>query len=188
MPHQPGRVPRRAAGWQGEACRRAGERVGASKVSMYPRPEDYGGTWEHDPARCQMMDHDILTRLAADTQPTIDHVATARSPWPENPNCIYKGGFGIGPANPGVEFEKDPGLWVRSIAIGDGTDTLVLTVIDAEGYLWDYSSKCARWCEGAGRGPRRGARHRPDRLRDRGDHSHAGSDLIGGRASCPTGT
>jgi hypothetical protein len=163
-----------------------GTLVGASKVSMYPRPEDYGGTWEHDPAKCQMMDQNILTQLATDTQPTIDHLATAGSPWPENPNCIYMGGFGIGPANPAVEFEKDPGLWVRSIAIGDGTDTLVLTVIDAEGYLWDYQSKCAR-CGAKQLGEDLGAELGidPKGFVIAATHSHAAPDLIGGWGFVP---
>jgi hypothetical protein len=96
------------------------------------------------------------------------------------------GGFGIGPANPAVEFESDPGLWVRSVAISDGEDTLVLTVIDAEGYLWDYKSKCER-C---------GAKQLAEDLGKDLDidpssfviaatHSHASPDLIGGWGFVP---
>ena len=69
-------------------------------------------------------------------------MASAGSPWPENPNCIYQGGFSIGPVNPVTAFDTEYGLHVRAVAIGDGKDTLVLTVIDAEGWLWDYASKC----------------------------------------------
>lgn len=165
---------------------RKGTVVGAAKVSMYPRPADYGGTWERDPAKCKKMDETILEQIATNTEEEVDHIAMAGSPWPENPNCIYMGGFGIGPANPAVEFESDPGLWVRSVAISDGEDTLVLTVIDAEGYLWDYKSKCER-C---------GAKQLAEDLGKDLDidpssfviaatHSHASPDLIGGWGFVP---
>jgi hypothetical protein len=160
--------------------------VGAAKVSMYPRPADYGGTWERDPEKCKKMDETILEQLATNTEEEVDHIAMAGSPWPENPNCIYMGGFGLGPANPAVEFERDPGLWVRSVAISDGQDTLILTVIDAEGYLWDYKSKCER-C---------GAKQLAEDLGEDLDidpssfviaatHSHAAPDLVGGWGFVP---
>jgi hypothetical protein len=96
------------------------------------------------------------------------------------------GGFGIGPANPAVQYETDPGLWVRSIAIGDGTDTLVLTVIDAEGYLWDYASKCAR-CGAKQLGEDLGKELGidPKGFVIAATHSHAGPDLIGGWGFVP---
>ena len=127
-----------------ELGRPSGALVGAAKVSMYPQPETYGGRWERDLATCTTLDPATIERIV--TNPTGDeaHLAAAGTPWPENPDCLYMGGFGLGPMNPIVEFDTDPGLWVRSVAIGDGTDTLVLTVIDAEGYLWDYKSKCER--------------------------------------------
>jgi hypothetical protein len=163
-----------------------GTRVGAAQVSMYPRPADYGGTWEHDAAKCQKMDQNILEQLAANTSEELDHLATAGSPWPENPNCIYMGGFGIGPANPAIEFEKDPGLWVRSVAISDGVDTLVLTVIDAEGYLWDYKSKCER-CGSKQLGEDLGTELGldPKSFVIAATHSHAAPDLIGGWGFVP---
>ena len=34
------------------------------------------------------------------------------SPWPENPNCIYMGGFGLGPMNPVTSWNEELGLWV----------------------------------------------------------------------------
>jgi hypothetical protein len=163
-----------------------GARVGAASVSMYPRPADYGGTWERNAAKCQKMDQNILTQLTSNTNEELDHLVTAGSPWPENPNCIYMGGFGIGPANPAVEFEQDPGLWVRSIAIGDGKDTLVLTIIDAEGYLWDYKTKCDR-CGSKQLGEDLGAELGIDSKSFviAATHSHAAPDLIGGWGFVP---
>jgi hypothetical protein len=163
-----------------------GTRVGAAKVSMYPRPADYGGTWERDPQKCRKMDESIAEQLASNTSEEVDHIAMAQSPWPENPNCIYMGGFGIGPENPAVEFEQDPGLWVRSVAIGDGVDTLVLTIIDAEGYLWDYKTKCDR-CGAKQLGEDLGAELGidPKNFVIAATHSHAAPDLIGGWGFVP---
>ena len=74
---------------------------------------------------------------------TGDHLAAAGSPWPENPNCIYMGGFGIGPMNPVSSWDEDLGLWVRAVALRDRQgDDLVLVVLDGEGYFWDYGTKC----------------------------------------------
>jgi len=128
--------------------------VGAAKVDLYPRPDDYddqfpGARWERDKAACETLDEDGLDHIVPGVGNEHDHEAVAGSPWPENPDCLYMGGFGLGPVNPIVEFDAD-GLWVRTVAIssgrdddGDGaTDTLMLTVIDAEGWLWDYAEKC----------------------------------------------
>jgi hypothetical protein len=52
------------------------------------------------------------------------------------------GGYGLGPMNPITSFDEENGLWVRAMAIGDGEDVVVLTVIDGEGWLWDYANKC----------------------------------------------
>jgi len=116
--------------------------VGAAKSSMEPRPEDYNGTWVRDHAACARMDENVLTAVEGDPQGLAEHLADTGSPWPENPNCLYMGGFGLGPANPITAWDQEYGLWIRSVAIGDGADTLVLTTIDGEGYFWDYASKC----------------------------------------------
>src|SRR5689334_12765299 len=59
--------------------------VGASKISMKPRPQDYNGTWETDEADCAREEPANFPSILGD-----DHVANAGgSPWPENPNCIY---------------------------------------------------------------------------------------------------
>jgi hypothetical protein len=130
--------------------------AGAAKISMEPQPAE-GDIWERDMGKCSTLSASFFENLPEN----LDHVASAGSPWPENPNCIYMGGFGIGPMNPIREFDQydpaedgvnggadgDPntgyGLWVRSFAVrGPNGKTLTLTIIDAEGYLWDYASKC----------------------------------------------
>ncbi|MDX1658886.1 MAG: hypothetical protein R3343_08705 [Nitriliruptorales bacterium] len=113
--------------------------VGAAKVSLEPQPEAYGGTWEQDQSKCETLSENLFS----DVPSNASHVVNAGSPWPENPDCIYAGGYGIGPMNALVEFDDEYGLWARTVAISDGEDPVFLTVIDAEGWFWDYASKCA---------------------------------------------
>ena len=164
----------------------AGSLVGAAKVSINPDPDAYGGTWERDRSKCVVADPVFLERLAADPAAEGDHLASLGSPWPENPSCLYMGGYGIGPVNPIVEVEPVHGLWVRSIAIGDGVDTVVLTIIDAEGYLWDYKTKCER-CGAKQLGEDLGAELgiSPTGFVFAATHSHTAPDLIGGWGFVP---
>ena len=116
--------------------------AGVAKISMKPRPADYGGTWETDPADCKRLDPAGLPSFAQD-----DHIAGTGSPWPENPNCIYMGGFGLGPANPVTRWPAgtpaEPDLFVRAMALRDRQgDDFVQVILDAEGWLWDYGKKC----------------------------------------------
>jgi hypothetical protein len=116
-------------------------------------------------------------------------IATAGSPWPENPDCIYQGGFGIGPMNPVADFDREYGLWVRAIALSDGKDTTVLAVVDAEGWLWDYRSKCTDCGAkqlGAWLAEQRGDKGVTDKsLILHATHSHASMDFIGGWGFVP---
>src|SRR4051794_14694250 len=117
--------------------------AGAAKMSTEPRPQDYDGTWEKSPEKCSTLSENFFSQLASNTQETVDHLAVAGSPWPENPNCIYMGGFGIGPMNPVSSWDQDRGLWVRAVALRDKDgDDLVLAILDGEGYFWDYANKC----------------------------------------------
>jgi hypothetical protein len=109
---------------------------------MNPRPADYDGVWETDPAKCKTLEPDWFKDLPKAAVNAMDGIANPGSTWPENPNCIYMGGFGLGPMNPVKAFDQELGLWVRSMAFSDGKQTLVTTVIDGEGWLWDYRSKC----------------------------------------------
>ncbi len=166
-----------------------GIRVGASKHSIAPRPDDFGGTWETDPDACRTLDPAVLERLANAPGDTA-HLADTGTPWPENPNCIYQGGFGLGPMNPVSAFDQELGLWVRSIAIADGTaspdGTVVLTVIDGEGWLWDYANKCSD-CGAKQLGRDLGAELGidPAGIIIAATHSHASPDFIGGWGFVP---
>ena len=113
--------------------------AGASKISMEPRPEEYGGVWEQDRAKCETLSENFFNDVPAN----LEHAANAGTPWPENPNCLYMGGYNIGPVNPITSWDTEYGLYVRSFAVSDTTDTLVLTILDGEGWFWDYKNKCS---------------------------------------------
>ena len=115
--------------------------AGASKVSIEPQPGE-GDVWETDHDACATLSPEGFQALFDAPPDSMDHLADAGSPWPENPDCIYMGGFGIGPMNPATSWDQEYGLWVRAFALSDGEDTLVLAVVDGEGYFWDYANKC----------------------------------------------
>ena len=54
-----------------------GMRVGASKRSIAPRPDDFGGTWVTDPAACRALDPGFLERLGT-TPEDAAHLAAHR--------------------------------------------------------------------------------------------------------------
>ncbi len=139
----------------------SGLRVGASKVSLHPRPDDYDAVWEKE-----------------DCGADPDHVADIRSPFPVNPNCLYI--WGVGPGTPITDFDTTHGLWSRSVAVSDGEETIVLTMLDAFSYFAFYD----RFCEGCG------ALELAEELGDelgfdpagfflQSTHSHAAPDTIG---------
>ena len=159
--------------------------VGAAKALITPRPADYGGTWVTDPALCRTLDPGYIAALAGAPEEGA-HLAATGNPWPENPNCIYQGGFGIGPMNPVSSFDQELGLWVRAIAIGDGTDTAVLAIVDGEGWMADYHNKCTDCGAleiGAAVGSELGID--PAGIVIAATHSHAAPDFIGGWGFVP---
>ena len=163
----------------------SGLRAGAAKHSIAPRPEDFGGTWVTDPAACRTLDPGFLERLGT-TPEDAAHLAHTGTPWPENPDCIYMGGFGLGPMNPVSSFDTELGLWVRSIAVGDGADTVVLTIVDGEGWLWDYANKCDD-CGAKQLSEDLGAELGidPAGIVIAATHSHAAPDFLGGWGFVP---
>ncbi|MGB8651637.1 MAG: hypothetical protein WCD35_13370, partial [Mycobacteriales bacterium] len=171
--------------------------VGAAKMSIAPRPKDMaarfpGARWETDPAECKTLDQHEVDRLTGGhAAEPLDGFASNGSPWPENPDCIYMGGFGIGPMNPVKSFDTVDGLWVRAMAVSDGHQTLVLTVVDAEGWLWDYKSKCTdcgakQISEALAADPELKARGvTPASFVLHATHSHSAPDFIGGWGFVP---
>lgn len=171
--------------------------VGAAKTSMNPDPQAMRGkgfpnaVWETDPAKCKTVAPEWFSDLPRAAVNALDGIANPGSVWPENPDCIYMGGFGLGPMNPVKSFDQEFGLWVRSMAVSDGTQTLVTTVIDGEGWLWDYKNKCTD----CGAKQISQALAADPELKARGvtaashilhaTHSHASPDFIGGWGFVP---
>jgi hypothetical protein len=163
--------------------------AGAAKTSILPRPEDYDGTWETSREKCATLSAEGFEAMLKEPVEAGDHLAATGSPWPENPNCIYMGGFGLGPMNPVTSWNEDLGLWVRAAALRDRDgDDLVLVVLDGEGYFWDYGSKCGD-C---------GIKQLSDQLAADGElgleaenivvaatHAHSAPDFIGGWGFVP---
>ena len=150
--------------------------AGAAKVSIEPRPDDYGGTWETE--NCKTFGEDAP---AAAT-----HVADFRVRWPENSNCIYMGGYGIGPMNPITSWSDPYGLWARSVALSDGNDVVVLTLLDAVYWEAKYNSLCdgcgfqdlQQWAAQEFGVP-------ADSFMFATTHSHTAPDFIGGWGGVP---
>ena len=163
--------------------------VGAAKTSTEPRPQDYKGTWEKSKEKCETLSENGVNQLTTNTAEMVDHLAVAGSPWPENPNCIYMGGFGIGPMNPVSSWDQDRGLWVRAVALRDKDgDDLVLAILDGEGYFWDYANKCAdcgikQIAESLAADKSLGLKR--DNIVIAATHAHSSPDFIGGWGFVP---
>ena len=151
--------------------------AGAAKVSIVPQPdESKGEKWAKE--GCRSLSEENVP-------PNATHVANFRSPWPENPECIYMGGYGIGPMNPITSVDEE-GLWVRSVAIGDGADTVVLTIIDGTSYLGDYNkfcNDCGAFELARDLGAELGID--PAGFMIASSHSHTAPDFIGGWGGVP---
>jgi hypothetical protein len=151
--------------------------AGAAKVSIVPQPDEAEGeVWAKE--GCATLSEEGVP-------PNATHVADFRSPWPENPECIYMGGYGIGPMNPITSVDAE-GLWVRSVAIGDGADTIVLTIIDGTSYLGDYNKFCTD-CGAFELARDLGAELGidPAGFMIASTHSHTAPDFIGGWGGVP---
>jgi hypothetical protein len=60
--------------------------------------------------------------------------------WPVSPDCVYLGGYGIGPARAATSVDPHAGVNVRTLAISNGTPegTVVWQMIDMVGYFASY--------------------------------------------------
>jgi hypothetical protein len=151
--------------------------AGAAKVSIYPDPDEAAGErWETEGCNT----------LGSDAPAALGHAFDTSSPWPRNPNCIYVGGYGIGPMNGVKDFDTELGLWARSVALSDGEETLVLTVVDGVYWFGEYASMC----DGCGAfalaeelGDELGID--PAGLVFTATHSHTAPDFIGGWGGVP---
>lgn len=152
--------------------------AGAARIDLRPRPEEFGGTWRTDGC----------ATFGADAGPeTVTHALDVdQSRWPESPDCIYMGGYGIGPMNPITAWDDEVGLHVRAVAFGDGDETVVLVLLDAIYYLGRYGEMCDG-CGAFDIAERVGADLGidPAGVFVAATHSHTSPDLIGGWGGVP---
>ena len=163
---------------------------GSAKVSLFPRPEDYqvefpGARWETDQAKCETLPPDSQEKFES----AATHVADFRVRWAENPDCIYMGGYGIGPMNAIGSWDDEYGLWARSVAMQDTEgDTLVLTLIDAVYWEAYYANMCpGEPCGFLDIADQLAAETglKPESFVFASTHSHTAMDFIGGWGGVP---
>lgn len=174
--------------------------VGADKTSLTPAPGLYqpdgsrrtddrapAAKWVKDPAECNSPQP---------PEPSVDpskpHAALfpdSTLGWPgHNPNCIYLGGYGIGPLRAAEGVDDQFGVWVRSIAISNGQTTVVFQIIDAVGYFHVYRPDV---CDACGMLDMREAITKrlelesPDFVSIGATHTHGGPDGYGGWGGLP---
>jgi hypothetical protein len=152
--------------------------AGGARIDLRPRPGDYGGEWQTE--GCATMGSDA-------GEETLTHVPDFdQSKWPAKTDCIYMGGYGIGPMNPVTAWDDEHGLHARSVALSDGDETVVLTLVDAVYYLGRYNEMCDG-CGSLDIGERLGEELGidPAGVFVSATHSHTAPDLIGGWGGVP---
>lgn len=111
--------------------------VGASRANLFPEPALFGGqTWQTEGCTDldgPVIDFEHLPPIAPGNIKPSDFVG-----WPAaSPDCIYLGGFGLGPVRPATRVGNG-GVWVRSIAISNGQETFVYQIADLVGWFARY--------------------------------------------------
>lgn len=187
--------------------------VGAARASLSPAPEAFGGeTWRREGCAVaegepdfdtfppespelhpEALTDDLTHMLPDPSSPpgkdgVVDLVDEIRS-WPATPpDCVYLGGFGIGPLRY-AERVGDGGVWMRAMAISNGEKTFVYGIADTVGWFAEYDTTICDDC---------GIRDVRERLAGElgggvdvagvvigSTHTHAGADTYGGWGGIP---
>lgn len=146
--------------------------AGASKVSINPAPNtEAGEVWQTE---------GCATGVAP------GEAANTEKVWSESPNCLYMGGRGLGPSEPIKRIDPDNGLFVRTLALGDGEDTSVLAQVDGVYWFGQYDTFCER-CGFHDLAEDLGAELGidPSGFVFTANHSHNAPDFIGGWGGVP---
>lgn len=113
--------------------------VGADETSIAP-----------DPAKWQRTGCSVNgSRGGEEATRIIQRLAEGEVPpgWPKSDNCVYLGGFGIGPVRPATSIDPQTPVAVRSLAISNGTDTVIWQIVDVVGFFSTYRSDlCSPGC------------------------------------------
>ncbi|MEY2469117.1 MAG: hypothetical protein QOF21_1815, partial [Actinomycetota bacterium] len=118
--------------------------VGIGAESLAPDPSKI--QWDSDKTPCVKENQTLIDPGASDLAGAAQagHLPPG---WPKSPNCIYLGGFGLGPARPATGVDKYAGVKVRSIAISNGKDVVVWQSLDMVGFFARYRSDlCPQGC------------------------------------------
>ena len=105
--------------------------VGAAETSLAPDPTK----WQTE--GCFAMEQSSVERVS-------DHLSewnpqSVPPGWPKSPNCVYMGGYGVpGPARPATGVDPYAGVHVRTMAISNGTETVVWQMLDTVAYFNTY--------------------------------------------------
>jgi hypothetical protein len=112
--------------------------VGASVTSLAPDAKK----WQKQ--NCATEDSGLLD----DPLYLLNRAAGNHLPpgWPKTPDCVYLGGYGIGPARVGTSVDPYAGYNVRSIAISNGAQIIVWQIMDAVGYFAKYRADLCGDC------------------------------------------
>jgi hypothetical protein len=115
--------------------------VGADVTSLAPSPPE-GSTWKTEGC----------PELEQHQEVFVEHLATplvseGRTGWPVDPDCIYLGGYGIGPARAATGVDPHAGINVRTLAISNGVDTVIWQMVDMVGFFSHYRPEI---CDGCG--------------------------------------
>ncbi|CAN5644728.1 hypothetical protein BH20ACT2_BH20ACT2_24590 [soil metagenome] len=107
--------------------------------------------------------------------------------WPRSPDCVYLGGYGLGPARAATGVDPHAGVNVRSLAISNGEETLVWQTVDMVGYFNLYRPEL---CDGCGileiRRRMAAATGMPiEHLAIGSTHTHGGADGYGAWGGLP---
>jgi hypothetical protein len=156
--------------------------VGADATSLYPAPQLYKGTWQKEGCAEFSVDDPGAGNLdQTHLLPGDGHG------WPgASKDCIYLAAFGLGPAR-AARTVDDGGVWVRSLAISNGKDTIVLQIVDTPGFLYAFNASV---CDGCGifditRKIAADTGLPAASISVGSTHTHAGPDLYGGWGGIP---
>jgi hypothetical protein len=159
--------------------------VGADVQSIVPVKQEDGGQWQTQ--GCAEYDNE---HFGAGVEHLAGNLANLPDPpgWPKSPDCIYLGGYGIGPARAATGADPVSGVSVRSLAISNGKDVAVWQMIDMVGYFNKFR---ADLCEGCGildmrRAIAAEAGIPEDNVAIGSTHTHGGADGYGAWGGLPT--
>lgn len=158
--------------------------VGAARVDIAPSPGSFGGQrWVRE--GCTSIEDGNID--ADHLLPPADDAVDELRSWPaSSPDCVYLGGFGLGPVRP-AERVGPGGVWIRALAVSNGRQTFVYSIADLVGWFARYDPTVCADC---------GIRDVRDRLARElrmpvgavvvaSTHSHATADTYGGWGGIP---